>query len=225
MNRLSRHFVAVAAISLILLGGMSAFADVVVYLQPPTLDGILFASQNDTGGGFGNYATVYDNFTIMAQVPYYLTDVHWWGGYFNPPQQGNITGWTISIYADAANAPGGLLWQQFFADNASEMFLGNFGGYPYFAYHEDDIVSNFWLMPGTQYWLSVVPDVAFPPQWGWGTGFMGDGLAYQDYFGTLSPLAYDMAFDVSGVTPEPGTMILLGTAILGLAGTLRRRFS
>lgn len=201
---------------------MPAFADVVIYLQPPTLDGSLYASQNDTGGGFGNFATVYDNFTILAQVPYYLTDVHWWGGYFNPPQQGNVTGWTISIYADAGG-PGAVLWSQFFANDASESFLGNYGGFPFYAYHEDDIASNFWLAPNTVYWLSIVPDVAFPPQWGWGTGLMGDGVSYQDFFGARNQLSADMAFDVSGVTPEPGTLLLLGTGILGAARALRRR--
>ena len=206
------------------MGHVRAFADVVIYTQPPTLDGTLYASQNDTGGGNGNFAIVYDNFVISAQIPYYLTDVHWVGGYFNPPNLGNLTGWTISIYADAGG-PGGLLWTQFFANNASESFLGNFGGFPFYAYHEDDIVSNFWLMPNTMYWLSVVPDVAFPPQWGWGTGLMGDGLAYQDFFGTRSTLNADMTFDISATpSPEPGTLILLGTGFLGLAGTLRRRF-
>src|SRR3974390_433029 len=98
MGRFNRSLIAAMAIPLLLLCGASAVADVIVYIQPPTLAGSPYSSQNDTGGGNGNFATVYDNFTTFAAVPYYLTDVHWWGGYFNPPNQGNITGWTISIY-------------------------------------------------------------------------------------------------------------------------------
>jgi hypothetical protein len=65
--------------------------------------------------------------------------------------------------------------------------------------------------------------MAFPPQWGWGTGFMGDGVSYQDFFGNRSALGVDFAMNIQGVVPEPGTLILLGTGILGLAGTLRRK--
>ena len=75
--------------------------------------GVLYASQNDVGGA-GNFAAVYDNFQIFQNRPYYLDDVEWFGGYFNGA--GNaITGWTISIYADAGMQPGGLLWSRNFS--------------------------------------------------------------------------------------------------------------
>ena len=80
------------------------------------------------------------------------------------------------------------------------------------------------MAPGT-YWASVVPDLGFPPQWGWASGTGGDGISYQDFFGTRTQLGSDMAFAIDGtqVTPEPGTLIMLGTGILGIAGTLRRK--
>ncbi len=88
----------------------------------------------------------------------------------------------------------------------------------------DLITNGYKLLPMTTYWLSVVPNLTFPPQWGWAQGMMGDGLAYQDFFGARSPLAVDFAFNVQGVpTPEPGSLILMGTGILGLAGMLRRK--
>ncbi len=59
---------ATTAITLLLLCGAPAFADIELYMQPPTLDGILYASQNDVGGA-GNFATVYDNFQIFQNRP------------------------------------------------------------------------------------------------------------------------------------------------------------
>src|SRR5664279_1325465 len=84
MGSFNRLLFAAVAITLLLLCGAPAFADVEVYMQPPTLNGILYASQNDVGG-FGKFATVYDNFQIYSHTtPYYLDDVEWFGGYFNP---------------------------------------------------------------------------------------------------------------------------------------------
>jgi len=67
MGRLSYLFIAAMAIALLFLGSALAFADVILYMQPPTFDGNFYASQNDVGG-FGNFATVYDNFTIYSRL-------------------------------------------------------------------------------------------------------------------------------------------------------------
>ncbi len=63
--------------------------------------GVLYASQNDNVGGNGNFATVYQQFTLPNTYPdWSLESFHWVGGYYNPPAQGPITGWTLTFYND-----------------------------------------------------------------------------------------------------------------------------
>jgi hypothetical protein len=128
------------------------------------------------------------------------------------------------LYNDNAGAPGNPIATGSFAGNGGETFLGNINGFPIYSYSLS--FGSFDMAAGT-YWASVVPDLGFPPQWGWATGTGGDGAAWQCFFGACGPVGADMAFAIDGTavnsTPEPGTLIMLGTGVLGLAGTLRRK--
>ena len=165
-----RRLLALLALTLATAAPASAS---VLYSQPFDGSGNAFSSQNDTnGGGFGNFATVYDNFSLAGTSN--ITSVQWTGLYFNPPAQGTIPGFTVAFWADSAGQPGGLLASQFVAGAANETSLGSFGGFPAFSY-DLTLPTAFTAQAGTQYWMSVVPDLGFPPQWGWASGSGGDG--------------------------------------------------
>lgn len=225
MSNRSTHklvFAALAAL-LLLLAVPGWAAQVQVYAQGPDYNG-LYASQNDTAV-FGMFAQAYDNFKLGATTN--ITSVGWVGGYYNPQVQGAITSWFVGFYADAAGQPGALLSSFTIAGNGSETFLQNDSlGDPNYSY-SSGLLSGFTATGGTTYWLSVLPTVPFPPQWGWGTSSTGDGVAWQVYFGIGSQIPSDLALSLyqtqQTTIPEPGSLMLLGSGIIGIAGVLRRK--
>jgi hypothetical protein len=209
---------------LVVLCAFAAFAASAsaLYTQPWDGGSNLFASQNDTTGGNGNFATVFDNFMLTGAAS--INEVSWIGGYFNPPNQGPITAWTINFYADAAGQPGSLLADYSIAGTGGETSVGSVNGFPIFSY-DVSLASAFAAAAGTQYWLSVVPDLGFPPQWGWASGTGGDGSAYQVFFGNGGSVASDMNFTLSNTIPEPASLALtgIGLGLVGLASWRRKR--
>jgi hypothetical protein len=207
----------------VLMLSLSAWAGSTLYNQPFDQTGNVYASQNDTTGGNGLFAQVYDNFMLGASST--ITEVQFVGGYWNG-DPGGVTGWTVNFYADSEGMPGALLQTYHLDGLGGETYLGNFGGTPIYSY---DITGlNFQALAGQQYWLDIYPDLGFPPQWGWASGTGGDGVAWQDFLGERSQVGADMAFTLignstTGATPEPGTLVMFGTGMVGLAGFLRRK--
>jgi PEP-CTERM motif len=223
-QRLPRLVMGVAVVAAFLAITVSASADQ-LYNQPWDGTGNAYSSQNDPGT-FGNFATVYDNFTLGAGGT--INDVQWYGEYFNPPVQGPILDFTVAFYADSGGVPGTTLFTETVSGTANETFLTTVNGFPVYTY--DLSINPFVAAAGTQYWVSVEPTLFFPPQWGWSSGTGGDGAGYQCFFGACSSSGIpDLAFTLNGSTtsgvPEPGSLLMLGSGLLGLAGFVRRKLS
>jgi hypothetical protein len=192
-----------------------------IYCQPWDGTGNIFASQNDPNN-FGPFATTYDQFTLTKGWD--VESFHFFGGYFNPGVGPNVSSIELTFWTNNNGVPGTMIGNPLDFANFNETLVSG-GVYSYDLINFPIPGGSVDLKAGT-YFASVVGTLGFPPQWGWATG-VGPGLGYQCFFGTCGPTATSFAFGLDGTplggTPEPGTLIMLGTGILGLAGTLRRK--
>lgn len=186
---------------------------------------------------------VMDDWMCLDGLP--ITDVHWWGSYLIAGAAPAL-GFRISVHADIPaeptglpSHPGELLAQWTFSP--TEVFV-NFHGtdanmyevFQYFVY----LPEPFCQERNKVYWLdiqAIVPQ-APGPIWGWHTASthnIDDAVQIFDYnhdtggYSQWIPIEWqgislDMAFELTTV-PEPLTMIMMGSAVAGLAAFTRKR--
>jgi hypothetical protein len=214
----SHHLLLVGLAGFLLLLSASGWSQCCIGPQYP--DFHLEPGSQNTGPGYNPYVIAYENFTPLGTTP--VTHVTWWGSYFDPSEQGAISGFTVDLYSSSGGLPGTLLSSFETEGNAGETFVRlNDLGDPTYQYGLD---LNFTATAGTEYWMSIVPDLALPAHWGWESSSQGDGQAYQCLNGVCGSLPTDLAFVFEPQsTPEPSSLLLFGSGILGLAGLLRRK--
>lgn len=191
-----------------------------------------YSSQLDLAYPFNSQTA--DDFTLQPGGNI-VTDVHWWGTWWNPGAPGNATAFNIIFYADAGGVPTGAgmpdptptaiaVYTIPFASVNEALDPTYTPWYSYDAVLSPPVV----LSPSDHYWIAIQSVNNYPPQWGWVTtgalagnanqGFPLLGVPYWTHLVPANGTGTEMAYYLTGI-PEPASLLLLSLGAL----LLRRR--
>jgi len=189
-----------------------------------------------------------DDWRCLDGLP--VTDVHWWGSYIEG-EPGLPMMFEISIHEDipdngcCPSHPGALLHSEigFVGTDVQEAFFAAADEHDIYQYNYDLLVP-FEQVQGEIYWLNIIAIVPSSSDvlWGWHTAIRpapengidaavriddyclttGEYTQWGPMYDDLTCSGVQMAFELTTI-PEPGSVALVGTALLGAIGIKRRR--
>jgi hypothetical protein len=192
------------------------------------------ATLGNTNGWFIDVFQVSDSFTVSANAS--MTDFTFaeWVTTGSTPLTVDWAVGTTSFGSDVGSGTGAAITSSLVCTNGSP-FNGGLcaGGFGYDIYNSTVTTNDLPLTAGTTYWLSLTNATdSFGGRDAWDIN-SGASLAYHNTLGQVPSESFTISggtttstsTTTTGTTPEPSSIMLFGSGILGLAGVLRRKLS